>query len=133
MIPTPTQVYEALRYRIETGKNGSRQYYNTDGQLHRMGGPLLGGRAVDAGTSMTNYIALTAQPLNMMMVPSGGARMACGIAQMALQSNTQTAQNVGFRMGNDIAQMAPLLNMPMAARRGLSTTRNCPKMSSIKK
>ena len=41
MIPTPTQVYEALRYRIETGKNGSRQYYNTDGQLHRMGGPAV--------------------------------------------------------------------------------------------
>ena len=47
MMPTPTQVYEALRYRIEIGKNGSRRYYNADGQLHRMEGPAVeweGGR-----------------------------------------------------------------------------------------
>ena len=41
MIPTPTQVYEALRYRIEIGENGSRRYYNTNGQLHRMEGPAV--------------------------------------------------------------------------------------------
>ena len=47
MIPTPTQVYEALRYRIEVGENGSRRYYNTNGQLHRVEGPAVewaGGR-----------------------------------------------------------------------------------------
>ena len=47
MIPTPTQVYEALRYRIEIGENGSRRYYNSAGQLHRMEGPAVeweGGR-----------------------------------------------------------------------------------------
>ena len=47
MIPTPTQVYEALRYRIEIGENGSRRYYNTNGQLHRVEGPAVewaGGR-----------------------------------------------------------------------------------------
>ena len=41
MIPTPTQVYEALRYRIEIGEDGSRRYYNTDGQLHRDDGPAV--------------------------------------------------------------------------------------------
>ena len=47
MIPSPTQVYEALRYRIEIGENGSRRYYNSAGQLHRMEGPAVeweGGR-----------------------------------------------------------------------------------------
>ena len=41
MMPTTTQVYEALRYRIEIGENGSRRYYNTDGQLHRDDGPAV--------------------------------------------------------------------------------------------
>ena len=41
MIPTPTQVYEALRYRIEIGEDGSRRYYNTDGQFHRTDGPAV--------------------------------------------------------------------------------------------
>ena len=47
MIPTPAQVYEALKYRIEIGKNGSQRYYNADGQLHRIEGPAVeweGGR-----------------------------------------------------------------------------------------
>ena len=59
MMPTTTQVYEALRYRIEIGKNGSRRYYNADGQLHRMGGPLLSGvMAARSGTKMASYIVL---------------------------------------------------------------------------
>ena len=41
MSPTPTQVYEALRYRIEIGEDGSRRYYNSHGQLHRMEGPAV--------------------------------------------------------------------------------------------
>ena len=41
MMPTPTQVYEALRYRIEIGENGSRRYYDRTGRYHRDGGPAV--------------------------------------------------------------------------------------------
>ena len=41
MTPTPTQVYDALKYRIEIGRNGSKRYYNANGRLHRMEGPAV--------------------------------------------------------------------------------------------
>ena len=34
-------VFESLKYRIEVDKWGTRRYYNTDGKLHRAGGPAV--------------------------------------------------------------------------------------------
>ena len=35
------EVFEALKYRVEVDKWGTRRYYNTDGKLHRVGGPAV--------------------------------------------------------------------------------------------
>lgn len=35
------EVFDALKYRIEVDKWGARCYYNTNGQLHRTGGPAI--------------------------------------------------------------------------------------------
>ena len=35
------EVFDALKYHIEVDEDGSRRYYNTNGQLHRMEGPAV--------------------------------------------------------------------------------------------
>ena len=35
------EVFDQLKYRIEVGKDGTRLYYNTAGQLHRTDGPAV--------------------------------------------------------------------------------------------
>ena len=34
-------VFEALKYRIEVDEDGTRRYFNTAGQFHRIGGPAV--------------------------------------------------------------------------------------------
>ena len=34
-------VFDALKYRIEVDEDGSRRYYNTNGELHRTDGPAV--------------------------------------------------------------------------------------------
>ena len=34
-------VFESLKYRIETDASGTRRYYNSAGQLHRLDGPAV--------------------------------------------------------------------------------------------
>ena len=34
-------VFDALKYRIETEASGTRRYYNSAGQLHRLDGPAV--------------------------------------------------------------------------------------------
>ena len=34
-------VFDALKYRIEVDEDGSRRYYNTNGELHRDDGPAV--------------------------------------------------------------------------------------------
>ena len=34
-------VFESLKYRIETDESGTRRYYNSAGQLHRLDGPAV--------------------------------------------------------------------------------------------
>ena len=34
-------VFDALKYRIEVDEDGSRRYYNTNGELHRTDGPAI--------------------------------------------------------------------------------------------
>ena len=35
------EVFNALKYRIEVDDDGSRLYYNTNGELHRTDGPAV--------------------------------------------------------------------------------------------
>ena len=35
------EVFDALRYRIEVDSSGTRWYYNSAGQLHRIDGPAI--------------------------------------------------------------------------------------------
>ena len=34
-------VFDALKYRVEVDAFGTREYYNSDGQLHRTNGPAI--------------------------------------------------------------------------------------------
>ena len=34
-------VFDSLKYRIETEASGTRRYYNSAGQLHRLDGPAV--------------------------------------------------------------------------------------------
>ena len=34
-------VFDSLKYRIETDERGTRRYYNSAGQLHRLDGPAV--------------------------------------------------------------------------------------------
>ena len=34
-------VFDALKYRVDVDMFGTRRYYNSDNQLHRMGGPAV--------------------------------------------------------------------------------------------
>ena len=34
-------VFDSLKYRIETDESGTRRYYNSAGQLHRLDGPAV--------------------------------------------------------------------------------------------
>ena len=34
-------VFDSLKYRIETDASGTRRYYNSAGQLHRLEGPAV--------------------------------------------------------------------------------------------
>ena len=36
-----SQVFDALRYRIEVDQEGTRRYYNSDGRIHREDGPAV--------------------------------------------------------------------------------------------
>ena len=36
-----SQVFDALRYRIEVDQEGTRRYHNSAGQLHRVDGPAV--------------------------------------------------------------------------------------------
>ena len=38
---TLEEVYNALKYRIEVDRYGTRRYYNSAGQLHREDGPAV--------------------------------------------------------------------------------------------
>ena len=38
---TDAELYEALKYRIDVGHNGTRRYYNAADQLHRDEGPAI--------------------------------------------------------------------------------------------
>ena len=44
-------VFDSLKYRIETDASGTRRYYNSAGQLHRLEGPAV----VFAGGAMCWY------------------------------------------------------------------------------
>ena len=35
------EVFDALKYHIEVDEDGSRRYYNTNGELHRTDGPAV--------------------------------------------------------------------------------------------
>ena len=35
------EVFDALRYRVEVDARGTRWYYNSANQLHRVGGPAI--------------------------------------------------------------------------------------------
>ena len=35
------EVFEALKYRIEVDRYGTRRYYNNAGSVHRKGGPAI--------------------------------------------------------------------------------------------
>ena len=35
------EVFNALKYRVEVDAFGTREYYNSDGQLHRTNGPAI--------------------------------------------------------------------------------------------
>ena len=35
------EVFDALKYRIEVSKSGTRYYYNADNKLHRLDGPAV--------------------------------------------------------------------------------------------
>ena len=38
---TEAELFEALKYRIEVDRHGTRRYYNSAGQLHRDDGPAV--------------------------------------------------------------------------------------------
>ena len=38
---TDAELFDALKYRVEVDRYGTRKYYNADGQPHRIGGPAI--------------------------------------------------------------------------------------------
>ena len=38
---TNAELYEALKYRVDVDRHGTRMYYNSAGQLHREDGPAV--------------------------------------------------------------------------------------------
>ena len=51
-------VFDALKYRTEVDRHGTRRYYNGAGVLHRNGGPAIEfPTGLTTGFKMASYIA----------------------------------------------------------------------------
>ena len=68
-------VFDALKYRVEITRGGTRRYYNNAGHLHRTEGPAVE-RANGYKAWYQNGIALTALQLCSQMVAKSGGLMA---------------------------------------------------------
>ena len=93
------EVFNALKYRVEVAKDGTRRYYNNAGELHRDDGPAIEyPTAAKAGAKMENYIAPTDQLLSGPMAPRNGVKMANATALMGLPLSGQAGVKTGTSM-----------------------------------